>query len=175
VAELYAVDGGRVVPTQYTAGPWSDRLQHAGPPSAMLARALAPAEPDGLELARITFDILRPVPIRPLRIATEVLRPGRRVQQLAATLSLDEDGTELMRATAGRVAAAAFDAERGRQTPPPPPEASGPVRLPWWDADVAYHAALEWRLVDAIAPRSRCRSSASSRCRSSASRSSHAG
>jgi hypothetical protein len=102
---LYELDADRLIPTQYTAGPWSDRLQHAGPPSAVLARAMSPAEADGLEFARITFDILRPVPIRPLRVETSLLRPGKRVQQLAATLRTAEDGTELMRATAWRVAA----------------------------------------------------------------------
>ena len=75
MAELYEVDGDRILPTQYTAGPWSHELQHAGPPAAMLGRAMTPAEEDGLAFARITFDILRPVPIQPLRIATKVLRP----------------------------------------------------------------------------------------------------
>ena len=148
MAELYEADGARILPTQYTAGPWSDKLQHAGPPSAMLARALMPPEEDGLAFARITFDILRPVPIRPLRVQTEVLRPGRRVQQLAATLTLDEDGTELMRATAWRVASPPFAAAGGPDDiAPPRPQDAEPVTLPWWNTDVAYHAAVEWRLA----------------------------
>ena len=147
MTELYAVDGDRLIPTQYTAGPWSADLQHAGPPSAMLARAMTPPEDDGLTMARITFDILRPVPIRPLRIRTEVLRPGRRVQQLAATLSLAEDGTELMRATAWRVAAAPFPEPSEPEPPPPAPEGCPAVTLPWWEDEIAYHLALEWRLA----------------------------
>lgn len=148
MAELYAVDGDRVVPTQYTAGPWSPDLQHAGPPAAMLARALTPAEPDGLEFARLTFDILRPVPIVPLRIATRTLRPGRRVQQHEATLTTADEGTELMRATAWRVAAPAFEHPTAAEPPPAPgPDESGAVTLPWWDDEVAYHAALDWRLA----------------------------
>ena len=147
MAELYALDGDRIVPTQYTAGPWSDKLQHAGPPAAMLGRALTPADDDGLAFARITFDILRPVPIQPLRISTRVLRPGKRVQQLEATLTLDADGTELMRATAWRVASPPFGSPTEDSAPPPLPEDSEPVRLPWWDTDVAYHAALEWRVA----------------------------
>ncbi len=144
---LYEIDGDTVVPTQYTAGPWSPKLQHAGPPAGLLGRALTPAEPDGLELARITFDILRPVPIAPLRIETEVLRPGRRVQQVAATLTTAAEGTELMRATAWRVAATPFDHPTAQEPPPPLPEQSEPVTLPWWDDEIAYHAALEWRLA----------------------------
>ena len=149
MAELYEIDGDRVVPTQYTAGPWSPELQHAGPPSAMLARAMTPAgDGDGLTFARLTFDILRPVPIEPLRIAARVLRPGRRVQQLEATLTTAGEGTELMRATGWRVAAPPFaHPTRTDEPAPPPPDRSGPVTLPWWDVDVAYHAALEWRLA----------------------------
>ena len=149
VEALYEVDGDLLRPTQYTAGPWSDKLQHAGPPSAMLARALTPAEPDGLEFARITFDILRPVPIGPLRVSTRALRPGRRVQQMEATLATAGDGAELMRATAWRVAAPPFDAAAGADeaAPPPPPDAAEPVTLPWWDTEIAYHSALEWRLA----------------------------
>ena len=147
MAELYRVDGDTVVPTQYTAGPWSPKLQHAGPPSAMLHRAIEAVGTDGLATARITMDILRPVPIEPLTIATRVLRPGRRVEQIEATLRLAADGTELMRATAWRVAAPPFAAAGEQEPPPPPPDAAGPVTLPWWDVEVAYHAALEWRLI----------------------------
>jgi hypothetical protein len=138
VAELYAIEGDRILPTQYTAGPWSDELQHAGPPAAMLGRALAPPEDDGLAFARITFDILRPVPIQPLRIETRVLRP---------TLTLDADGTELMRATAWRVAAAPFGDASEPEPAPPPPGESRAITLPWWDTEVNYQAALEWRLA----------------------------
>ncbi len=147
MAELYRLDGDAIVPTQYTAGPWSPDLQHAGPPSALLHRAIEAAGTDGLATARITMDILRPVPIAPLTIATRVLRPGRRVEQIEATLSLAADATELMRATAWRVAAPPFSPAADPEPPPPPPDAGTAVTLPWWDEEIAYHAALEWRLA----------------------------
>src|SRR4051812_42825407 len=59
---LYEPDGDVLVPTALTRGPWDPRHQHAGPPSALLARAIEAA--GGIEdgqLARITVDILRPV------------------------------------------------------------------------------------------------------------------
>lgn len=138
---LYEVDGNRFLPTQYTAGPWSDRLQHAGPPSALLARAM------GGDMMRITFDIWRPVPIAPLEIETSVLRPGRKVQQIAAVLRLAEDGTELMRATGWRLQESPLDAAPQSDPPPRHPDECPEVTLPWWDVEVAYHACLDWRLV----------------------------
>ena len=37
---FYALDGERIVPSELTRGPWDRNSQHAGPPSALLARAL---------------------------------------------------------------------------------------------------------------------------------------
>ena len=140
---LYEIDGDRFLPTRYTAGPWSDELQHAGPPSALLARAL------GGDLARATFDIWRPLPIAPLTIETAVIRPGRKVQQLSATLRLAEDGTELMRATAWRLQENPLGEPRAPEPPPRHPDECPAVGLPYWsgDVEVAYHACLEWRLA----------------------------
>jgi hypothetical protein len=146
---LYEVDRDRFVPTQYTAGPWSSDLQHAGPPSALLSRAIDGAsEVEPGVTARITMDILRPVPIAPLKVAVRTLRPGRRIEQLEAVLRLAADDTELMRATAWRVLTSDLDVPlEGENPPPAPPSESEPVTLPWWDEEIAYHAALEWRLA----------------------------
>nr|WP_257907282.1 thioesterase family protein [Janibacter limosus] len=73
-----------------TAGPWSPHAQHAGPPAALLARAMEQHEPaPGTRLADVRLDILGPIPVRPLTIATEVLRGGRSMQLLQATASVD--------------------------------------------------------------------------------------
>jgi hypothetical protein len=45
--------GDRVVPSELTRGPWDPSSQHAGPASALLARALERCEPrDGSRIAR---------------------------------------------------------------------------------------------------------------------------
>ena len=73
-----------------TAGPWSPHAQHAGPPAALLARAMEQHEPaPGTRLADVRLDILGPIPVRPLTIETEVLRGGRSMQLLQATASVD--------------------------------------------------------------------------------------
>jgi len=48
------------------------------------------------QTVRLSFDILRPIPIDRLTTATRVLRPGRSVEQIEATLS-DAAGEALMR------------------------------------------------------------------------------
>ncbi|RAU95503.1 acyl-CoA thioesterase domain-containing protein, partial [Mycolicibacter senuensis] len=53
-----------------TAGPWSPDSQHGGPPSALLAREMEHHQPrEGHRLARVSIDILTPVPVAPLSIS----------------------------------------------------------------------------------------------------------
>ncbi|MGI8623753.1 MAG: thioesterase family protein [Solirubrobacteraceae bacterium] len=152
MAALYEPDGDAFVPTAYTRGPWSPDHQHAGPPSALLARAVERAAGirDG-QTVRLALDILRPVPLDALRVAVRVLRPGRRVEQLEATLTLAADGTELMRARAWRMRAQALDLPGpppAPHRPPPGPDACRPGARPsFWNDDVAYYDALEWRFA----------------------------
>src|SRR5687767_461680 len=100
---FYVVSGDRVTPTEHTRGPWDAAAQHAGPPAALLGRAIEGCQPrDGFLVARVTFDILRPVPIAPLGLEASVVRPGKNVDQVAAALS-DESGRVIMRASAWRI------------------------------------------------------------------------
>jgi hypothetical protein len=88
---LYSVDQDTATPTKYTAGPWGNDLQHGGAPTALIswaAERLVPREP--MQVVRITVDLLRPVPIAPLKIRAEVVREGRKIQLCAVTL-LHED------------------------------------------------------------------------------------
>lgn len=99
---LYQVDGDHFVPTDLTTGPWDVRAQHGGAPSALLTFALEQVEtPVPMAIARITFELMRPVPLTPLRVDTQVIRPGRKVQ--LAQASLWSQDTEVMRATALRI------------------------------------------------------------------------
>lgn len=147
MAALYEPDAGGVfVPTAYTRGPWDPRHQHAGPPSALLAHAIeAAARIEGGQVARIAFDILRPVPLEPMRVHTRHLRPGRRVEQLEATLALAADGTELMRARAWRLRSEPQPLA-GPEPPPAGPGGLEPAGRPsFWTGGTAYFDALQWR------------------------------
>jgi hypothetical protein len=93
---------GRFVALELARGPWDPNAQHGGAPAALLMRAFErlPA-PDGLSLARVTYEFLRPAPIGPVEVRAEIVRPGRRVQLLEA--SMVADGAEVVRARALRV------------------------------------------------------------------------
>jgi hypothetical protein len=149
---LYDLDGDdRYLPTGLTRGPWDPGFQHAGPPAALLSRAVeaAGAIADG-QVVRLSFDILRPVPIAPLQVTSRVLRPGRKVEQLESTLAA-EDGTPLMRATAWRMRREAVALPPGVAAvdpPPPLPDGGEPPDFGTWKDDVAYTKALEWRFAE---------------------------
>jgi hypothetical protein len=90
------------VATSATIGPWSSQAQHGGPPSALAARAIELHEPDPRQrLARVSIDILRPVPIGKISIRTRTVRPGRRVTLVEAVLEADDQ--EVLQARGWRI------------------------------------------------------------------------
>ena len=143
--------GNAFVATPATAGPWSPDAQHGGPPSALAARALERHDPDdGQRLARVTIDILRPVPVTKLTVRTRTIRPGRRVALLEAVVEADDQ--EVLHARGWRLALpdGAVPVIPGTAAPPPVPDATGPqlpLRLPH-AYTAGYLAAIEWRFLD---------------------------
>ncbi len=79
----------RVHSTQHTTGPWAPGLQHAGPPSALLTRAVRRLGglPERALPARLSFDIHSPVPVAELVLSARTVRQGRRVALAEATLA----------------------------------------------------------------------------------------
>ena len=141
---------GRFESTPATAGPWSAAAQHGGPPSALLARAFERLEPDpNQRLARLTVEILRPVPVRPVTVAARVVRPGRRVTLLEGSLRIE--GTDYLLARGWRIArpAAPTPAGGARVGSPPLPDAATP---PVWEGAFAdgYMRAIEVRQTSGV-------------------------
>ena len=78
---IFRVEGTRVTPSPYAAGPWDPTMQHGSAPSSLVAWAAeAIPTPAPMRVARLTIDLMRPVPLTPLSIETEVLREGRKIQ-----------------------------------------------------------------------------------------------
>jgi Acyl-CoA thioesterase C-terminal domain/Acyl-CoA thioesterase N-terminal domain len=99
---IFIADGERFVPTEQARGPWDPRALHGGAPAALLTAAFERMEPGAdLRIGRLCFEFLRPIPLAPLALSTFVVRPGRRVQELAAELVAD--GETVVRASALRV------------------------------------------------------------------------
>jgi hypothetical protein len=153
---FYEPDGDGFAATEATRGPWDAGAQHAGPPAALIGRELelltdghmGGGDGPPAQVARITYEILRSVPIARLRVEAEVLRPGRRVEMVAATLS-DEAGEPVMRAQGWRLRTEQVEFERpsGFPDPPPGPEDAEPGRFPEVGFDVGYHTNMDYRFV----------------------------
>ena len=106
---FYERDGDRYRATELTRGPWDPGSQHAGPPSALIGREVERLEDAGdFQVGRLTFEILRPVPIGPVGVEAAIVRPGRRVQMVEASL-YGEGGEPLIRARGWRIRVAALD------------------------------------------------------------------
>lgn len=146
---FFVADNDAFRATELTRGPWSNEHQHAGPPSALLARALERALPPAFAIARITVEILRPIPIAAFTLATTPLRAGRKVQWLSADL-LDASGALLARASAVamRTAPLALPVSGDPANDPvPSPADSKPFQFDFFRSDVGYHTGMELRLA----------------------------
>lgn len=148
-AAFFELEGGLLIPTALTRGPWSAIHQHGGPPSAVMARAIeqAAGAPRALQMVRFTVDFVRPVPMEPLSVSVEQVRGGRRARGYAAVLSAG--GQEVARATALVVRTEPV-------TPPPvpvqapllpPPGEAAPFQFPFFRDPVGYHTGVETRLA----------------------------
>jgi hypothetical protein len=162
---FFIPDGERFVATELTRGPWDPGAQHAGPPAALLGRAveLFGSRPD-VQVVRLTFEILRQVPIATLDLETTLLRGGRSIEVIGATLS--SAGAEVMRVTAVRIRT--VDPPEGGEAAgvggpgdalgpaagledlklPPGPEHGEPMRFFPTRHGVGYNTAMEWRFIE---------------------------
>jgi hypothetical protein len=145
---FFIPDGDRFVATESTRGPWSRDHQHGGPPAALLTRALEQLAGDGVLLARLTFDFLRPVPIATLAVRAEMVRAGAKVRRLQALLTT-ADGTPLVQAWAVALRRApVLPATLGDDGPAPAPvEQSAPFQFGFFPDPVGYHTAMETRIA----------------------------
>src|ERR1700744_5727198 len=84
---IYRVEGNHVITSPDAAGPWDPGMQHGSAPASLVvwaAEAIATRVP--MRIARVTVDLMRPVPLAPLTLETEVLREGRKIQLCAVRL-----------------------------------------------------------------------------------------
>jgi hypothetical protein len=119
---VFIARGDRYVATELARGPWNPDAQHGGAPAALLMRAFERLDGDPeLTVARVTYELLRPVPLGELELRTEMIRPGQRVQLLEGSL-FAPDGTQVVRARALKVRRAGVERVSGTDSLPAPPE-----------------------------------------------------
>jgi len=133
---LFELDGGRFIASEHARGPWDPGALHGGAPAALITAAFERQEPGSeLQIARLGFEFLRPIPLTPLTLSTRVTRAGRRVQELAAELRAEH--VAVCRASALRVREVPADLPVSAQPPQEPsrpsaePGSSRPAGPPW--------------------------------------------
>lgn len=152
-AAYVSLDEHRFGASALTRGPWHPEHQHAGPPIALVVRAVErAAHVHGLtHVARITANLLRPVPIDVLQLELATDYAGRNAAHFSARLWAQ--GKEVAR----------FSALAQRETDLPlpqplqghplptaalPPDASAPAVFPFASSRrVGYADLVETRLV----------------------------
>jgi len=118
---IFRVDGNDVVTSPNAAGPWDPRMQHGSPPAALAVWAAEKIPtPVPMRIARVTVDLMRPVPVAPLTIESEILREGRKIQLCAVRLSAN--GAVVVGATVLKI--------KLQESELPPEAAILPVELP---------------------------------------------
>ncbi|HET9691125.1 MAG TPA: thioesterase family protein [Acidimicrobiales bacterium] len=144
---FYVLDRRTYVPTILTQGPWDPGAQHGGPVSGLLA-TLVESTPSlvPMQVARLTVDLLRPVPLAPLDVERQVVREGKRIQVVDVQLL---SGSDLVaRASALRIR---IGDDTAAIAPAPGPVVPGPdhATAPEWSSPYVpgFRRAIELRVA----------------------------
>jgi acyl-Coa thioesterase superfamily protein/acyl-CoA thioesterase superfamily protein len=147
---LFRIDGEELVATELARGPWDPNALHGGPTAALLARALERHDPGPATfVARLTVELLRPVPIAPLRVVARTARPGRNVQTLDGVVLAGD--VEVARASALRLRTTELVLpDTNPVAAMPPPRADAPPVFPdlgvvgYWTANDLQFVEGNW-------------------------------
>ena len=116
-----------------------------------MCRALEALPTDGaVQLVRVTVEFVRPVPIGALLVAAEIVRPGKKVRSLRATLHADGALVAHASALSIRKADVALPegAQAGIERPSLLSVAESPSWvLPFFPDPVGYHTAIDARVA----------------------------
>lgn len=119
------------VATEHVSGAWSTAEQHVGPALGLLVHVVE-ADRDArgrgdLAVARLSFDILGTMPLGLVTASVQVVRPGRTIELVEATLrAADRDAVRLRAWLLQRSDSAAVAGTAHERLPPP-------EDLPAWD------------------------------------------
>ena len=148
---IFVPDGDRWVPTEAALSPWTAEGLHGSAPTMLLARELERMPADQpMFVSRLTVELLRTFGMVPLRVTSRVLRPGRKVQLLEASLWNGE--TEVVRATGLRIKLEDVELPPLESEPPPGPLASTEAAAQRELGRAAYHThGVEIRMLPGVA------------------------
>jgi hypothetical protein len=148
-----ARENGRYQATELTRGPWNPEHQHAGPPSALAAQAIARvAAPLGLtHFARLTASLFRPIPIGLLQVVVETAYSGRNAGHFSAQLFAADKEVARFTALLQREAELCIPPLLPGHPLPAAPrsvDASRPTQFPFKNFMVGYSDLVEIRVAE---------------------------
>jgi Thioesterase-like superfamily len=147
------VGDGAFRASRLTGGPWHAEHQHAGPPSALVCRAIErSAANDGLtHLGRLTVNLLRPAPIGECRLEVATDYAGRNAGHYSGRLTAD--GKDIARFTALMQREENMVVPDGTPGHPPPAAPKSPsecevVTMAFTGHEFGYAKLVENRLAE---------------------------
>ncbi len=94
---FFEQDGDLFHPTPRTRGPWDPQSMHGRVIAGLIAHQIEVAHGDpAFQAVRLTVDMFRVAPMKPMRVPTRVVRNGNRIRVVDASM-VAEDGTEIAR------------------------------------------------------------------------------
>jgi acyl-Coa thioesterase superfamily protein/acyl-CoA thioesterase superfamily protein len=137
--------------TDGTRSNWNPDIQHGSPPLALLTKAIEELAGDsGLRVARLSLDILGPIPVVPVRVRAWVPRPGARVSMVAAEMSVPPAGRVVARVTAWLLATSDTHDVATDRYPPLVEGELHPVPHDWVGVP-GYLETVSWRRQSTVA------------------------
>lgn len=141
--------------TDLTLGSWWPGAQHGGPPIGLLTRAISRHDHgENRQLARITVDILAPVPVGEIKVVSHLQKPGRHIELVGAEIRVAESLEErtVARATGWRFSSADSSKVQSR-APNPYPSIdqipSDPESRMFPDSyNVGFTGTVDWRIIE---------------------------
>ncbi len=141
--------------SELTRGPWDPAHQHAGPPTALVCRAIeqAAAEHGLTHIGRLTGNLLRPVPIGLLTVDVQSDYVGRNAGHFSAQLLAE--GKQVARFTALVQREADLPVPAGTPGHPLPaapraPDECEPASMPFKGRKLGYADLVENRLAEGL-------------------------
>lgn len=149
---VYTGQGDAWQPGPLSRGPWDPRAQHGGAPCGLLVHVAERAAPGpGWQLARLTVELVRPVPVAPLVTRSQVqssrstVRVG--IDLLAGDVLVARAHALLLNAQPLALPASLANGSP-RRLLPPPRDCHDPVRIPGMPEGVSFYgAAMESRMA----------------------------
>lgn len=148
-----ALGEGRYRPTEHVQGAWSPDEQHVAPVIGLLLHSLQlnhPRTDADLAWARLSVDILGFIRREEMQVRTRVLRPGRTIELLEASVEIG--GRDAVRMTAWRLVTqdTAAVAATEHEPMPGPDEAEPWAGMEHWDG--GFIRSGEFRSVGGARP-----------------------